>query len=93
MSEKTIREVVMAMLHGKLREKPYLTTTKGNYAWANVDRPLSAGGLEERSGGHDTDTEACAWVEYWDGGECVHRSVHVHLKQPTASAEGVAENF
>jgi hypothetical protein len=37
--------------------------------------------LEKREGVVDTDNEHTTWVEYWQGGELVHRSVHVTLKQ------------
>lgn len=37
--------------------------------------------LEKREGAVDNDIELTRWTEYWLGGELVHRSVHVHLKQ------------
>lgn len=49
-----------------------ITTTKGL-----MDEAL----LERRNGELDNDNEHTTWVEYWHGGELVHRSVHVHLKQ------------
>ena len=49
-----------------------VTTTKGL-----LDEEL----LEKREGSIDNDNEQTSWVEYWLGGELVHRSVHVHLKQ------------
>jgi len=41
--------------------------------------------LEKREGQFEDDNESTTWVEYWDGDEMVHRSVHVHLKQPMIS--------
>lgn len=38
--------------------------------------------LEKREGAIDNDNEHTTWVEYWDKGELVHRSVHVSLKKP-----------
>lgn len=37
--------------------------------------------LRRVDGSVDNDWEYTTWVEYWDGEECVHRSVHVTLKQ------------
>jgi len=45
--------------------------------------------LEKKEGTLDNDHEITSWVEYWHGGELVHRSVHVHLKR-NAFAAGVA---
>ena len=53
-----------------------ITTTKGN-----MDEAL----LKKREGQFEDDNESTKWVEYWDGDEMVHRSVHVHLKQPMIS--------
>jgi esterase/lipase superfamily enzyme len=50
-----------------------ITTTIGD-----MDEAL----LEKREGQIENDNEITAWVEYWDGGELVHRSVHVRLKKP-----------
>jgi len=38
----------------------------------------------------DNDNEHTTAVEYWDGDECVHRSVHVHLKRGIAFGVGEA---
>lgn len=37
--------------------------------------------LEKRSGVFEDDNEITTWVEYYLGGELVHRSAHVQLKQ------------
>ena len=47
-------------------------TTKGE-----MDESL----LEKREGTVDNDNELTNWVEYWLGGELVHRSAHVTLKK------------
>lgn len=40
--------------------------------------------LEKKEGTFEDDNEVATWVEYWKGGELVHRSAHVTLKkQPT----------
>lgn len=49
-----------------------ITTTKGM-----MDEAL----LEKREGSHNNGNETAHWVEYWDGDEIVHRSVHIILKQ------------
>ena len=49
-----------------------VTTTKGD-----MDDSL----LEKREGTIDNENELTTWVEYWHGGELVHRSAHVTLKQ------------
>jgi hypothetical protein len=36
--------------------------------------------LSKREGVLDNANERTTWVEYWDGDELVHRSVHVSLK-------------
>ena len=41
--------------------------------------------LEKRTGFVDNDNEHTEWVEYWDGEELLHRSVHVTLKKPMFS--------
>lgn len=48
--------------------------------------------LERRDGQVEDDNELTRWVEYWTEGECVHRSVHVHLKQ-AMFASGIAADF
>jgi hypothetical protein len=60
-----------------------VTTTKGD-----MDESL----LEKREGLVDNDNEITTWVEYWEGEELVHRSVHVTLKEPSA-ASGETEGF
>jgi hypothetical protein len=57
-----------------------ITTTKGN-----MDEAL----LEKREGQLENDNETTSWVEYWDGDEMVHRSVHVHLKKPMISTSEI----
>jgi len=57
-----------------------ITTTKGN-----MDEAL----LEKREGRIENDNETTAWVEYWDGDELVHRSVHVQLKKPVISVSEI----
>jgi len=54
-----------------------VTTTKGE-----MDESL----LEKKEGSIDNDNEHTTWVEYWLGGELVHRSAHVALKQSVSSA-------
>lgn len=53
-----------------------IDTTKGP-----IDETL----LERRDGVLDNDHEHTTWVEYWLEGACVHRSVHVALKQGLGS--------
>ncbi len=60
-----------------------ITTTKGL---------MESDTLEKRTGEIDNDNELTKWVEYWDGDELVHRSVHVHLKRNIV-AEPVAAKF
>ena len=50
-----------------------ITTTKGD---------MDEASLEKREGQIENDNEITAWVEYWDGDELVHRSVHVRFKKP-----------
>lgn len=57
-----------------------ITTTKGL-----MDEAL----LEKREGQTDNENETTSWVEYWDGDELVHRSVHVHLKKPMISTSEI----
>ena len=45
--------------------------------------------LEKREGQLENDNETTSWVEYWDGDEMVHRSVHVHLKKPMISTSEI----
>lgn len=49
-------------------------------------------GLERRDGVIDNDSEHIEWVEYYLGGDLVHRSAHVHLKQ-AMFADGIAAEF
>lgn len=49
-----------------------ITTTKGM-----MDETL----LEKKTGVVDNEVEKTTWIEYWDGDELVHRSVHMELKQ------------
>ena len=49
-----------------------VTTTKG---------PMDDSLLEKREGSVDNEDEYTTWVEYWLGGELVHRSAHVTLKK------------
>jgi hypothetical protein len=61
-----------------------ITTTKGE-----MDESL----LEKKDGFVDNDNEYTTWVEYWLGGEIVHRSVHVQLKKmPPMGAEAASFN-
>jgi hypothetical protein len=46
--------------------------------------------LEKREGSIDTDNETTNWVEYWQTGELVHRSVHMTLKR-NVTGEAVAQ--
>jgi len=45
-----------------------------------IHGPRDAATLEQREGVTDTEAERTTWIEYWQGGELVHRSVHVTLK-------------
>jgi hypothetical protein len=54
------------------QDPPMLNTTNGLMAPAD---------LKKFEGGHDDETEACAWVEYRLAGEIVHRSVDLKLKK------------
>ena len=49
-----------------------ITTTKGE-----MDESM----LLCKKGTFENDHECTNWIEYYDGYELVHRSVHVHLKQ------------
>ena len=53
-----------------------ITTTKGL-----MDEAL----LDKREGTIENDNETTTWVEYWLGGELVHRSAHVALKKAMLS--------
>jgi len=53
-----------------------ITTTKGL-----MDEAL----LDKREGTIDNDNETTTWIEYWLGGELVHRSAHVQLKRAVVS--------
>ncbi len=57
-----------------------------------IKGPMESDMLEKRTGEIDNDNELTKWVEYWDGDELVHRSVHVHLKR-NVFAESVAAQF
>ena len=45
--------------------------------------------LEKRTGVVENDNELTNWIEYWQGDELVHRSVHVQLKKNVV-AESIA---
>jgi len=51
--------------------------------------------LHKTTGVVDNENEYTEWVEYreYEGGEIIHRSVHVRLKKPAVFAEGVASSF
>lgn len=52
---------------------------------------MEADELEKRQGVEENDQERASWVEYWDEGELVHRSVDLHLKTGLfASGEAVS---
>ena len=61
-----------------------VNTTKGE-----MDTSL----LEKREGVDENDSERAEWVEYWLGGELVHRSVHMTLKKFTLTGEAVAASL
>jgi len=46
--------------------------------------------LEKREGSVDDENEHTTWVEYWLGGELVHRSAHVTLKQVVGFGEAAS---
>jgi len=46
--------------------------------------------LEKREGSVDDENEHTTWVEYWLGGELVHRSAHVTLKQVMGFGEAAS---
>jgi len=60
-----------------------ITTTKGL-----MDESL----LIKKTGSIDDENEFTQWIEYYDGDELVHRSVHVQLKK-TVLCEPVAATF
>lgn len=49
--------------------------------------------LERKEGEDDNEHENIRWVEYWLGGELVHRSVDMVLKQATVAGFPVAATF
>jgi len=59
-----------------------ITTTKGL-----INESL----LDKREGTIDNDNETTTWIEYWLGGELVHRSAHVQLKRAVVSFGETAE--
>ena len=59
-----------------------ITTTKGL-----MDEAL----LDKQEGTIDNDNETTTWIEYWLGGELVHRSAHVQLKRAVVSFGETAE--
>jgi hypothetical protein len=59
-----------------------ITTTKGE-----MDESL----LDKREGTIDNDNETTTWIEYWLGGELVHRSAHVQLKRAVVTFGETAE--
>lgn len=61
-----------------------ITTTKGLMDEANLRKVLLT---------VDNDNERTEAVEYWDGTELVHRSVHVQLKQVGLVAEALATSL
>ena len=48
--------------------------------------------LVKKTGSLDDENELTQWIEYYDGDELVHRSVHVQLKKNIA-CESVAAQF
>lgn len=48
--------------------------------------------LEKKEGVVENDNEHTTWIEYWLGGELVHRSAHVHLKRNVV-ADSLAASF
>lgn len=61
-----------------------ITTTKGLMDEAKLRKVLLT---------VDNDNEHTEAVEYWDGEELVHRSVHVHLKQVGLVAEALVASL
>ena len=59
-----------------------ITTTKGLMNEALLDK---------REGTIDNDNETTTWIEYWLGGELVHRSAHVQLKRAVVTFGETAE--
>jgi hypothetical protein len=53
-----------------------IMTTKGE-----MDEAL----LQKKTGQIDNENETTEWIEYWQGDELVHRSVHIQLKKPMIS--------
>lgn len=60
-----------------------ITTTKG---------PMDESLLIKKVGEVDNENEFTQWIEYWDGVELVHRSVHVQLKKSVV-CESIAAKF
>jgi len=58
-----------------------ISTTKGE---------MDEGLLKRVDGTVDNENELTTWVEYWDGEELVHRSVHITLKQAGVIADALA---
>lgn len=58
-----------------------------------IHGPMPATALERRDVEFEDDNELTKAVEYWLGGECVHRSVHVHLKQAMFASGDAAVFF
>lgn len=61
-----------------------ITTTKG---------PMDEASLRRVDGVLDNENETTTWVEYYDGDELVHRSVHVTLKQAGVIAAALAASL
>jgi len=59
-----------------------ITTTKGL---------MNESLLDKREGTIDNDNETTTWIEYWLGGELVHRSAHVQLKRAVVTFGETAE--
>lgn len=56
-----------------------INTTKG---------PRLEAAMQRKDGAVDNDNERTEWVEFWEGGELIHRSVDIVLKQlPPAGTE------
>lgn len=83
-----LRQTVADQFRQNHRATPHLPTTRGPVQWGDV-----AGTLQENSGVTENDNEICAFTEYYKNGELVHRSVHVHLKQPTVDAAAAVQSF
>ena len=55
--------------------------------------PMDEALLEKREGVFEDDNERTTWVEYWLGGELVHRSAHVTLKKWPEGLGAIAAEF